>query len=127
MSDIQNLTGSTEPESPVIEIQGVSKAFGGNRALGAFSLALSPGEVHVLLGANGSGKSTLIKILSGFHVPDEGVITISGHELRFGSPTHSYALGCRFVHQDLGLIASMSVLDNLSLGGFETRLGTIQS
>lgn len=113
--------------APLVEIRGISKSFGGNRALGSFSLSMHSGEVHVLIGANGSGKSTLIKILSGFHVPDgNGDIRIDGESLRFGSPAHSYALGCRFVHQDLGLVTSMSVLDNLSVGRFPTRFGTIR-
>lgn len=129
MTDVQPEDDSSGSPgvTPLVEIRGISKSFGGSRALNSFSLTMSAGEVHVLLGANGSGKSTLIKILSGFHVPDAGGdISIGAERLRFGSPTHSYALGCRFVHQDLGLVTSMSVLDNLNLGGFATRLGTIR-
>jgi ribose transport system ATP-binding protein len=85
------------------------------------------GEVHALLGENGSGKSTLIKILSGYHVPDGGSVHVDGEALEFGSPVSSYQLGFRFIHQDLGLIETMSVRDNLMLGaGFPLRLGTIR-
>ena len=62
----------TEP--PVIALTGLSKAFGGARALDGVDLTIRRGEVHGLLGENGSGKSTLIKILSGFHASDDGVL-----------------------------------------------------
>jgi ribose transport system ATP-binding protein len=129
MTDMQPKGEAAHPAEakPLIEIRGISKTFGGSRALDMFSLSMYSGEIHVLLGANGSGKSTLIKILSGFHAPDAGGdISIDAERLRFGSPTHSYTLGCRFVHQDLGLVTSMSVSDNLSLGRFATRFGTIR-
>jgi ribose transport system ATP-binding protein len=115
--------------APVLEVSELSKSFARTRALSEVSLTIDRGEVHVLLGQNGSGKSTLIKILSGYHVPDPGgVVRIDGHELSFSSAGQSYRLGCRVVQQDLGLIPTLSVLDNLSLGGpgFPTRLGTIR-
>jgi ribose transport system ATP-binding protein len=111
---------------PVVEMRNLSKSFSGTLALASLDLAIAPGEVHVLVGANGSGKSTLIKVLSGFHSPDDGEVLIGGQRLPFGSADHSYRLGCRFVHQDLGLVGSMSVLDNLHLGNFPTRLGTVR-
>src|ERR1700712_2327333 len=112
---------------PAVEIRNLSKSFPGTLALAAFDLQIDPGEVHVLVGANGSGKSTLIKVLSGFHVPDPGGdVEIGGVSLPFGAGEHSYRLGCRFVHQDLGLVDSLSVLDNLHLGSFPTRYGTIR-
>jgi ribose transport system ATP-binding protein len=112
----------------VLHVEGLSKSFARTRALSGLSLTVDPGEVHVLLGHNGSGKSTLIKILSGYHAPDPGaLIRIAGHELTVMSPGMAYRLGCRFVQQDLGLIANLSVLDNLAIGsGFPTRLATIR-
>ena len=112
----------------VLHVEGLSKSFARTRALSGLSLTVNPGEVHVLLGHNGSGKSTLIKILSGYHAPDPGArIRIVGHELTAMSPGMAYRLGCRFVQQDLGLIPSLSVLDNLAIGsGFPTRFGTIR-
>ena len=106
---------------------GLTKSFSGIPALDDFALTVDQGTVHALLGENGSGKSTFIKILSGFHQPDgEGEAYISGKRLQFGSPEASYRTGCRFVHQDLGLVDSSSVLDNLSYNvGFPTRMGTI--
>jgi ribose transport system ATP-binding protein len=73
-----------------------------------------PGEVHGLLGENGSGKSTLIKVLAGFHEPDEGELLIDGEPVRLPLPPGQFReLGMSFVHQDLGLVAELSVLENL--------------
>jgi ribose transport system ATP-binding protein len=82
----------------------------------------------VLVGENGSGKSTVIKVLSGFHHPDAGArVEIAGEALEFGSATASHRAGARFVHQDLGLLDTRSVLDNLALGStYPTRFGTIR-
>ena len=114
---------------PALVIHGLSKSFLGNPALMSFDLAIPPGDIHVLVGQNGSGKSTLIKVLSGYHLPDPGgEVLVGGQRMHFGSPDSAYRLGCRFVHQDLGLIPSSSVLDNLSYSaGYPTRLGTIRS
>jgi ribose transport system ATP-binding protein len=111
----------------VLDIEDLSKSFVGTKALSSFSLSLSAGEIHALVGANGSGKSTLIKVLSGFHVPDSGRVHVDGHALTFGAAESAYKLGCRFVHQDLALIDTVSVVDNLHLSTqFPTRMLTIR-
>ena len=100
---------------PVLRLTNLSKSFGGVQALDRVSLQVGLGEVHGLLGQNGSGKSTLIKILSGFHAPDPGgQLWIDGQEI--GLPVAPGALrehGLSFVHQHLGLIPSITVLENL--------------
>lgn len=97
-----------------LELRNLSKSFGGTRALRGVDLSVLPGEVHGLLGENGSGKSTLIKILAGFHEPDEGELMIDGESVRLPlAPGQFRALGMSFVHQDLGLVESLSVLENL--------------
>jgi ribose transport system ATP-binding protein len=114
--------------APALAVTGLSKRFGASVALQDVDLTIGAGEVHAVLGENGSGKSTLSKILSGFHRPDTGAVTISGQPLPFAHPASSYRLGARFVHQDLGLVDSIPVLDNLAIGaGFATRLGTISA
>src|ERR1700728_100650 len=114
--------------APALAVTGLSKRFGASVALQDVDLAIGPGEVHAVLGENGSGKSTLIKILSGFHRPQPGTVTVAGQPLPFGHPASSYRLGARFVHQDLGLVDSIPVLDNLAIGaGFANTLGTIST
>jgi ribose transport system ATP-binding protein len=95
----------------------VSKTFTGQMALRDVSLDLNYGEVRALVGQNGSGKSTLIKLLAGYHQPDPGCTAeIGGDAFDLGHPAAARAGGLRFVHQDLALILSMSVLDNMMLG-----------
>ena len=116
---------AAEADLPVLRIERLSKSFGGVRALDEVSLTVRHGEVHGLLGQNGSGKSTLIKILSGFHEPDgKPTIEIDGRPLPLPvSVTSLRAHGVSFVHQHLGLLPSLTVLENLLLSDFaaETR------
>lgn len=110
--------GVVAERPPALVARGISKSFGGTRALDNVGLTVLPGEVHGLLGENGSGKSTLIRILAGYHAPDSGgELEVGGRPvglpLRPGEPRR---LGLSFVHQDLGLIPSLSVLENLRLG-----------
>ena len=108
--------------APLVRVQGVSKRFGGVAALRGVDFEVLPGEVHALLGENGAGKSTLIKILSGVQNYDEGLIELGGEQVRFASPAQSREAGIAVVYQDLSLIESLSVADNLLLGR-EPRTG----
>jgi len=100
-----------------LEVRGLSKSFGGTRALRSVDLDQLPGEVHGLLGENGSGKSTLIKVLAGFHEPDAGELLIDVAPVPLPLATGRFReLGMAFVHQDLGLVESLSVVENLSVG-----------
>ena len=102
------------PVPPALALRDLSKSFGGARALDDVSLTVIPGEVHGLLGENGSGKSTLIKILAGYHLPEAGELEVYGQPVKLPlRPGQFRSLGMDFVHQDLGLIPSLSVLENL--------------
>ncbi|MGH8973918.1 MAG: ATP-binding cassette domain-containing protein, partial [Acidimicrobiia bacterium] len=108
-----------------LKASGISKRFGATRALEHLDIIVAAGEVHALVGENGSGKSTFIRILAGYHAPDPGGhLEVGGRPVRFplrpGAPRQ---LGMSFVHQDLGLIPSLSVLENLRLGDLATRRG----
>jgi ribose transport system ATP-binding protein len=108
---------------PLLRIESLSKHFAGAQALDAVSLDVRRQEVHGLLGHNGSGKSTLIKVLAGFHAPDAGArIWLRGEEIALPMPTgRARELGISFVHQHLGLIPSLTVLENLLLGDIATE------
>jgi ribose transport system ATP-binding protein len=112
-------------QPPRLELKAVSKSFGSTRVLHDVSLDITAGEVHALVGQNGSGKSTLIKILAGFHKADPGAsATVDGRPRALGDPDDIHDAGVRFVHQDLGLVPALSVVDNLALGhGYATSLG----
>ncbi|WP_038933884.1 sugar ABC transporter ATP-binding protein [Bradyrhizobium japonicum] len=114
------LSGSVaaEPRSStsLVMVSGINKRFGGVRALRDVNLEVRAGEVHALLGENGAGKSTLIKILSGVHALDSGTIEIAGRPVEFDSPAKSREAGIAVVYQDLSLVESLSVADNLLLG-----------
>ena len=111
----------------LVRVRGVAKSFGGVQALRGVDLEVLPGEVHALLGENGAGKSTLIKILSGVHDQDAGTVEIDGRPVRFQSPAHSREAGVAVVYQDLSLVESLSIADNLLLGREpRTRLGLLR-
>jgi ribose transport system ATP-binding protein len=120
--------GSANARSPNgwIQIRGLTKSFAGELALRDADLDLARGEVHGLVGANGAGKSTLIRCLAGVTTADRGRITISGAELRQGSPQASEQAGLAFIHQELNLIPRFSALQNMLLGVPKaTRFGLI--
>jgi ribose transport system ATP-binding protein len=107
---------------PLLEIRDLSKTFPGCVALDRFELRVERGEVMALVGQNGCGKSTFIKVLSGYHDPDDGSLAqFDGEEVTLGDPGLPGRLGIHFVHQDLGLLDDLSAAENLAIGaGFTT-------
>jgi simple sugar transport system ATP-binding protein len=99
----------------VLRVEHVAKRFGPVTALRDINLHLRKGEVLGLLGDNGAGKSTLIKIISGFHKPDEGRVMIRGEETELKSVDHARSLGIDCVYQDLALVNELSVFHNMFL------------
>ncbi len=95
---------------------GINKRFGPVQVLYDVRLDIFPGEVHILAGENGAGKSTLVKILAGVYPDFEGTIEIDGRTVRPDSPLAANALGVAVIYQELSLVPSMSVADNIFLG-----------
>jgi ribose transport system ATP-binding protein len=91
----------------LIRVEGLTKSFGSTRALDDFTLDLHAGEIVAVVGHNGSGKSTLVKLLAGFHTSDAGTINL--HQ------DADQGTEMRFIHQDLGLVGTLSTVENLSL------------
>jgi simple sugar transport system ATP-binding protein len=102
--------------SPLLEIRGITKRFGGVTALSEVSFQVYPGEVLALAGDNGAGKSTLIKCISGVHQPEEGQILFEGREVRFHNPREARNAGIETIYQDLALADNLDVGANVFLG-----------
>jgi ABC-type sugar transport system ATPase subunit len=106
---------------PLLEARGISKAFGHVQALRQVSFELRPGEVLALLGDNGAGKSTLIKIVSGLYAADDGELVLEGAPASFAGPKDAVKTGIATVYQDLALVDSRDVAQNIFLGSEFTR------
>jgi ribose transport system ATP-binding protein len=109
--------------APALRLWNLSKTFGGQKAFDKASLVIAQGEVHGLLGQNGSGKSTLIKVLAGFHGPDPGSrLEIAGADVALAlAPGAFRKHRMSFLHRHLGLIPSLTALENLLLGQLADR------
>ena len=101
-------------ETPFIEMRGISKRFGGVRALQDVNLSIHAAEIHSLAGENGCGKSTLIKVLSGIHMPDEGQIILEGKAHNHLTPDASQRFGVQIIYQDLSLFPNLTVAENIA-------------
>ncbi|HLQ17939.1 MAG TPA: ATP-binding cassette domain-containing protein, partial [Tabrizicola sp.] len=104
------------PDRGRLIFTGIAKSYGPTLALAPFSHEFTPGKVHALMGKNGSGKSTLVKILAGVVQPSEGRMRVNGHETTFASPHDAFGAGVVTVHQELSLVPSLSIGENIFLG-----------
>ena len=111
--------------APLLRLTGVSKSYGGVRALAEVDFAASAASIHAVLGENGAGKSTLIKIISGVVAPDAGEMEFAGASVRFASPMEANAAGIVSVFQELSVIPDLSVADNISITDPPRRFGLI--
>jgi ribose transport system ATP-binding protein len=110
---------------PLFRMEGVSKRYGGVRALDGADLPVTAGRIHAILGENGAGKSTLIKIMAGVVAPDAGRMLLEGREVAFASPAEAQAAGIACIFQELSLIPDLSVADNVALSDPPRRWGMI--
>lgn len=106
--------------TPLLEMRGISKQFGGVAALKKVDFAVYPGEVLALIGENGAGKSTLMKVLGGVHSPDEGEVIVAGHPVKITSPREATQLGIAFIHQELSVLDNLDIAGNMFLGREKT-------
>jgi len=109
----------------LLQMRGVSKRYGGVRALSEAVLDVEPGRIHAILGENGAGKSTLIKIMAGVVAPDEGTMHLDGRPVAFPNPAAANAAGIVCVFQELSLIPDLSVADNIAISNPPRRFGLI--
>jgi rhamnose transport system ATP-binding protein len=111
--------------APLVQLSGISKSFGGTRALESAELALYAGSITALVGENGAGKSTLVKILTGIYQPDGGRITLCGKSVRIRSPAHAQQLGISVIHQEAVVFDELSVAENIFVTARPRRWGLI--
>ena len=111
------MTGS----EPLLATEQVFKHFAGTQALAGVSVACLAGEVHALIGENGAGKSTLIKIIGGVHRADRGVVRVAGVPHVFNGPADALAAGIVTIPQEMRIVPSLSVAENVLLGQIPTR------
>jgi len=101
---------------PLLEMNGISKSFGGNLVLDNVDLTLWPGEVHALVGENGAGKSTLMKILNGVYTRDSGTIRVCGRDAHIASPHDAREAGISMIFQEHTLAPHLTAAENIFLG-----------
>ena len=108
---------------PLLTVKDVSKAFPGVKALDQVSLEVTGGVVHGIVGENGAGKSTLMKILSGVYEKDSGEIVFEGRVIDKITPIESMKMGLAIIYQELNLVNTMTVGENVFLGRFSESGG----
>ncbi|HEY6518389.1 MAG TPA: ATP-binding cassette domain-containing protein, partial [Roseiarcus sp.] len=115
------------PRGDFLVLSGISKRYGGVRALEDVDFRCARGSIHAVLGENGAGKSTLIKIVAGVVHPDAGTIALDGRAREFSSPSAATAAGVVCIFQELSLMPDLSVADNVSIATPPRRFGMIDT
>src|SRR5580693_6255730 len=114
-------------KSALLTLSGISRRYGGVRALEDVDFACESGKIHAVLGENGAGKSTLIKIIAGVVQPDAGSMRLAGNDVRFATPSAANAAGVVCIFQELSLMPDLSVADNISIASPPRRFGLIDT
>jgi ribose transport system ATP-binding protein len=116
-SDSDDSPDAVEPPGDLlVDMVGISKAYGGVQACRDVDFTVRRGEVHALLGENGAGKSTLMKVLSGEVTDHEGTIRVFGRDVHFSAPVDAQRAGVAMIHQELDLVPGLSIAENIFLG-----------
>ncbi len=121
----KNTRGQGGMTGPLLKIDRLSKTFGGTTALDGAALTIGKGEVHALVGQNGAGKSTLIKILTGYHRKDAGDITFEDRPFEVASPRAAQEAGISTIYQEINLVPTQSVTENICLGRESRKRGLL--
>jgi branched-chain amino acid transport system ATP-binding protein len=116
MGSAAAIADGVAPEKAQLAATGVSKYFGGVRAVEEVSLAVAQGEIVSIIGPNGAGKTSLLNMISGFYRPSRGTITLEGRDITRARPAEIARLGVARTFQNIALFAGMTVLDNILLG-----------
>jgi len=129
--DAATETGAGAPDAPaagttIVELRGITRSFGGVRALRGVDLSLRAGEVLGLLGENGAGKSTLVKILTGVISADGGEILVDGRPTRFGNSRDARELGITATYQEPMVFPTLDVAENIFAGRLPTERGAVR-
>jgi len=113
--EVGDRAAGAEDEKILLRMRSISRSYGAIEALKEVSFELERGEVMALVGENGAGKSTLVKIISGFDGDFSGVVEMDGQRVELGSPARAEALGIAIAQQELSLIPTMTVAENVFL------------
>ena len=101
--------------TPLLQLSGVSKRYGGVHANSGIDLSVDAGSIHAILGENGAGKSTLMKLIYGVETPDEGQVLWKGQPAHLSSPSDARRLGIGMVFQHFSLFETLTVVQNMAL------------
>lgn len=107
----------------ILRVEDIHKRYGGVHALDGVQFDLDYGEVHALVGENGAGKSTLVKVLGGIVPRDSGTVVFEGQTVDFDRPIEAQHAGISIIHQELTVMPSLSVIENLFMGRMNSKLG----
>jgi rhamnose transport system ATP-binding protein len=111
------------PRAPLVELRGISKSYGGVRAVSDVDLTIDAGTVQALVGENGAGKSTLVKILTGVVQADEGQVLIDGERVHIGDPQTAHRLGIVAMYQEPTVFPDLTVAENVFAGRHPRSVG----
>ncbi len=116
-----------EMNDNILELRKISKSFSGVEVLHDVSFSLRRGEIHALLGENGAGKSTLVKIITGYHGPDNGECYLEGNPVKFTNTSESSQAGIAAIYQELSLFPDLDVAENIFIGRHPTtKIGSVE-